>query len=294
MNKDQLGYFLLVYQTRNVAEAAASIPMSPQGLNKSIRSLEQELGVQLFTADSNGNRVPTRYADAFAGYVERVDAEFNNVVKEFETIRAKENATVRLTSALGFSGFAGQACADAFCAQHPNINVVMEEKLDRQCDAAVADGEADLAFVLAPFDPTLATTTIHRERAYLWVHESSPLAERSSLQAADLDGQAIASFGEGLKIHARLLSLLEEAGAEPSVIVCSPEVFWHYQAALENKALGLTVEHLVDRDVFTQSNSVRAIPLEGLDWTAGISHRLGRPLTPHQQAFWEFAIRYFA
>ncbi len=54
MHSEQLRFFKLLYQIRNASAAARLIPMSPQGLMKSIRSLETELGVPLFIIDKNG------------------------------------------------------------------------------------------------------------------------------------------------------------------------------------------------------------------------------------------------
>ena len=54
MNSEQLYYFQLAYSEGNFSAAARRVPMSLQGLTKSIRALERELGVTLFVPDPDG------------------------------------------------------------------------------------------------------------------------------------------------------------------------------------------------------------------------------------------------
>ncbi len=52
MNQRQLKYFLEVYSLSSITLAAKKLYISPQGLSKTIASLESELGVQLFIPSS--------------------------------------------------------------------------------------------------------------------------------------------------------------------------------------------------------------------------------------------------
>ena len=53
MYREQLEYFALAYRLGSFSAAAKRVPMSPQGIAKSVRSLEGELGVTLFEAAAN-------------------------------------------------------------------------------------------------------------------------------------------------------------------------------------------------------------------------------------------------
>lgn len=60
MNTEQFRNFVVAYRTHNFSAAARAIPMSAQGFTKSIRTLENELGVPLFVRDeATGSHVPT-------------------------------------------------------------------------------------------------------------------------------------------------------------------------------------------------------------------------------------------
>ena len=89
MNWDQLHYFAAVYRERNIVAAAAQVPMSTQGLSKSIHRLEAELGVPLFVIEANGGRTPTEYADVLARFAWRIFDEYEQLTSDFERIQSK-------------------------------------------------------------------------------------------------------------------------------------------------------------------------------------------------------------
>jgi DNA-binding transcriptional LysR family regulator len=53
MNQRQLQYFLEVYSQNSITRVANNLFVTPQGLSKTISTLEKELGVQLFKHKSN-------------------------------------------------------------------------------------------------------------------------------------------------------------------------------------------------------------------------------------------------
>ena len=48
MNVRQLSYFMEVYRQGSIAGAARTLFISPQGISKTILSLEEEVSVELF------------------------------------------------------------------------------------------------------------------------------------------------------------------------------------------------------------------------------------------------------
>ena len=49
MNQKQLQYFLMTYETQNIQQAADRLFISRQAVSKTIRELENELGVPCLT-----------------------------------------------------------------------------------------------------------------------------------------------------------------------------------------------------------------------------------------------------
>lgn len=76
MNQRQLSYFLEVYSQNSITLAAKNLFISPQGLSKTIYSLEEELGVQLFIHKHN-QILPTANAARLAIHAKNILDEYN-------------------------------------------------------------------------------------------------------------------------------------------------------------------------------------------------------------------------
>lgn len=162
MNEDQLRYFLSVYRERNIINAAASAPMTTQGLGKSIRKLESELGAKLFSIDANGGRTPTVFADALALFIDRVDDDRRRLQREFANIHESNSNRLTLSVAVAAENSDVEECANAFSNNHKAITVELTEVSAERCTAMLLDGEVGLGIVEAPFHPRLAMTPLAR------------------------------------------------------------------------------------------------------------------------------------
>lgn len=97
MNTEQLYYFELAYTEGSFSAAARKVPVSHQGLTKSIRSLERELGVTLFAPDPDtGLPAPTPYAQELYEFVTVFHSNLRLLNEAFKRLRGEESYTVRL------------------------------------------------------------------------------------------------------------------------------------------------------------------------------------------------------
>lgn len=287
MNTDQFKHFALVYKLRSFALAASQVPMSPQGLAKSIRKLEQEFDVEFFEADASGARVPTEFGDRMMDFVNEAELQRVQLVWEFDRIRARRQKRVRVASCLGISGFIGLRLKEAFEAQNPDVRIDLIELSDDACDEAISLGRVDLGFTLAPFDGRLANVPLFTEPFYLWINAKDSRSMKECVTMRDLDGACVSSFGDGIKCDAVLRKKLAEAGSAPTFFN-SPEVYWHYENALLNRSIGLTVQHFVALKAFCASDEVRAVPLDDLNWSIGLSYIPSHVFAEHEARFVDF------
>ena len=75
MNQKQLRYFWEVYQTCNIQQAADKLHISRQGVSKTLRQLEQELGQPLFLRTAQGLE-PTDFAAGLLPHARRLLDEY--------------------------------------------------------------------------------------------------------------------------------------------------------------------------------------------------------------------------
>lgn len=279
-------YFTFVYQARNYSAAARMIPMSPQGLAKSIHSLESELGVSLFI-DVNGALTPTPYADTFLKYVNTWEQNHLMLKEEFDKIRAKEHHEIRLGTSLGIIGFIGTDFITTFEKKHPEISIVYNELNDTYCEEGLLRGTYDFAFTLAPYKKEFVTKELYATQVYLWINlkKSKSLSDKLSIE--DLRDKSIAMPGKDFRIYETIMELCRSKGITLHEVYASNEIFWLYEYASQGKGFAFTLPHLMDLSVFAHNEDVTALPLDGVCWRFGISYVSSRQLLPHEKLFFE-------
>ena len=293
MHSEQLRFFKLLYQIRNASAAARLIPMSPQGLMKSIRSLETELGVPLFIIDKNGTMTPTAYSEAFNRFVQKTDADFRFFKCELERIAAQERCEIRLGTSLGIIGFIGADFLESFEKKHPSVSVTYNELSDVMCEAGLLSGAYDLAFTLAPYDGRVVTTDLYETQVYFWVNTEMAYGFGNSISISDLSGKSIAMPGKDYKIYNTIIERCLAESVNPKSVFTSSEIFWLYEFVSSRRGIAFTLPHLMALPTFTHNSSIRALPLEGVHWRFGIAHLSSHKLMPYERQFMEYCMAEF-
>ncbi len=286
MNSDQLRYFEFAYDEGSYSAAARRVPVSHQGLTKSLRALERELGVTLFTTDAaTGMPVPTPYAHELYEFCSVFDSNVRLLKESFERLRADERYTVRLGCSLGVLNAFGPALLQEFCEAHPNVDVPYWESNDALCEEELRAGRYDIAICVTPVAQGCTGQELYRSPFYFWMRRDDPLARaleaqgRTSLLVEDLAGRDIAIPGTGFKCFEQLRRVAAERGVELGHLIEVGEIFPLYGYAMEGEVLGFANGTLVGLPVFNSVPDVVAFPVEGLSWGFALerltTHALG-------------------
>lgn len=91
MQIDSLRYFVELARVGSFYRAAKNVFISQQGLNRSISSLESELGVKLIERESRGVRL-TRAGEVFHEHAKLLLAEYSDMLKDLYAEHATQNA----------------------------------------------------------------------------------------------------------------------------------------------------------------------------------------------------------
>ncbi|HNP66049.1 MAG TPA: LysR family transcriptional regulator, partial [Woeseiaceae bacterium] len=85
MELRQLRHFLTLMETRNFTRAAEQCCLTPQALSKSIRRLEESLGVRLFDRDTRMVQ-PTLFGEQIHLYAQNIDAESRSLIRTIDSL----------------------------------------------------------------------------------------------------------------------------------------------------------------------------------------------------------------
>ena len=151
MDFRQLENFVEVCEKMSFTKAANNLYISQQGVSKSIKALEEELGVRLFFR-TNSSLALTNYGTILLQHARGLVKDYTAILTEIneEKNRDKDSITVGLTS--GVSNFLPVNLFEDYLQSHPKIRISIREYNDTTVDEALLNGEIDIGFCVGPID----------------------------------------------------------------------------------------------------------------------------------------------
>ncbi|MBA3848748.1 MAG: LysR family transcriptional regulator [Opitutus sp.] len=188
MELRHLRYFTTVARTLNFSQAARELHLAQPPLSAQIKSLEHELGVQLFARSSRGVAL-TQAGQAFlpkALDALRAAERAGESARSLATGRTDELRIGIIPPALT-AGIAARV--QAFHSAHPHLRLTFRTGGAADLHAALKHGEIDVAVTRPPAaSPALRERLLERHELLLAIPARHPLARRRAVPWPALDG----------------------------------------------------------------------------------------------------------
>lgn len=143
METNKLKHFITVYDTQNLRQAAELLNLSHSALSKSLKTLENELGYNLFLPEGRGI-VSTKNAEQLYPKAKNVLAEIEKL-NNLET-RHEAKHTLKIATFEVFSTYFLQILKQDFSKYHLEMHELLQGNLEK----AVAEGRVDFALTYEP------------------------------------------------------------------------------------------------------------------------------------------------
>ncbi|OBF59355.1 LysR family transcriptional regulator [Mycobacterium sp. 852002-50816_SCH5313054-b] len=234
MELRQLDYFLAVADTLSFTRAAKRLHVVQSGVSATIKSLERELGAELFVRGPAGVTL-TAAGQELAPHA-RATLEAARAAKEAVAATAGAvRGTVRLGTLMSINNIDLPTLLADLYARHPGV--LVQVRFARAGSAGLAqqlrDGNLDVALVVLPDGPPadLHTRLVAAFELLLVVPVSHPLAGRESVALAELAGMSFVDGPPGYGNRAVVDRAFAAAGVQRAV-------------ALEVADIGTTATHI--------------------------------------------------
>ena len=287
----QLEYFFTLYRLKDYSAAANAIPISYQGLRKSISKLEAEMGVTLFVGGDGGGLEPTPAADALYEHTLKWSEDIDNLDKAIHTQGGNKVRSLHVCASIGVLNSLGYELFFKFDDAYPNIRLNITELTDTGTDESLLRGEFGIGFTVSPFDEELVTTPLLSQPSAAWVNKNHPLASKTALALRDLADENVMMPNVQYKEARYLLSLLNDKGIHLASKRFSSDPTWSMAFAAAGKGIGLT-----PANVYGYSKSPKDVVLlplvDGYTRTMGLSHRRGHILSADERCFRNYIVEY--
>lgn len=257
MELHQLRYFLAIVDSGTFTAAAEAVRVSQSGVSTQVRKLERELGVELLERSSRQVRL-TAEGERLVPYARAAVAAVDEVRAAALDLRGLVSGTLRVGAV---TGLAWPPLFDALAgmhAEHPGIDIRLQEGMSRELVERVREGMLDLAVAAwadaAPDD--LHTSIVVDEALAVLVAPGHPWASRSRIRPAELARADLISLPPGTGARDALDAVMAREGVVvvPRWEVATPA----YIEVLAARGLGVGVLNIVNARQWT---TVRAVPI---------------------------------
>lgn len=246
MNIRDLNVFFAVVETKHLTKASKLLYMTPQGISKVIKNLENECDCELFIRTSSGMEL-SECGKCFFEYAQKAKSDYHNMRNEMLRIKQKEHGVVDLLSAFGILRLVTPECLLDFKRRYPEIDFYHRERPDKQVERWLLSGEGNVAFSLAPCDEKLYDVSeLASFPVKLLVNKKHPLSKKSSVLIQDLEGEPLYIESREFKIHDMIVDKCREAGFEPNIMFETSGFSLCHKMVRENKGISVTVDFVSD------------------------------------------------
>lgn len=181
MNIKDLEYYKVVCEQKSITKAAHALYLTPQGLSKIIKNIENELEATLLNRTASGISL-TRSGTYLYQHLEDFLEPYHSVCSEIRCIEQQEKREIDLLSAYGILRLVTPECLADFREKYPEITLTYREYPDRQVEQRFLAGEGNVAFTIGNHGANYMDATFMESfEIKLLVNEEHPLSRKKSV-----------------------------------------------------------------------------------------------------------------
>ncbi len=258
MNEKDLKSFLTVYQENSINQAAKKLFITPQGLSKNIKNLEQELDTILFERTKNGVHA-TESAHILNEKAQRLILEYDEIKRAMQH-NGLGQKMLRIGCANGILNLLPFSILKEFMECYPDIQVEWGEYENEVVRDKLIKSEIEYGFVVGSWNEAAVTVKKQYEtNLVLLVYAGHELYQEKSICLEQLKNEKIILLNEKFHIFHNLVEACETRGFLPQIIAKTSDVSSQYKLCREGFGLAVVPEFVKNE---FQMEHLHAIPFE--------------------------------
>ena len=287
MNLKSLKVFCDIAARRSFSRAAEDNGISQSAASQVVSQLESRLGVQLIER-SKRPLVLTREGQVFCDGSRKLIARYEALEDEVRSLHEEVAGRVRVAAIYSVGLHGMSRYVQEFMSRHPKATVRLEYLHPDRVLEAVERGEADIGIVSFPRSTRSIEAEPWRDEPMVVVcAPGHPLAGRSQVTLAELDGQRLVGFDPDLVIRHELDRALAAHSAEPEIVMEFDNVETIKRAVEIDAGVAILPEPTVVREAAAGTLAVVRLPGDELVRPLGIIRARGMVPAPTVQRFVE-------
>ncbi|MDO5293126.1 MAG: LysR family transcriptional regulator [bacterium] len=283
MNIKDMSCFVKVCENKSISATAESFFMSPQGISKAIKRMEDELKAELFIRTQNGV-VPTEYGKIFYEHALNIIKEYEDTTKVIVDLKTQNNGLIRMASAFGILRFLSPEFIRVFMDKYPLIHLDYMEFPDRYIEENILNDKYDVGLV--PYleqDPNLEYIPLFSREICFVTHEKSQFYKLSEVSIREISSEPIIMENENFLIHHIMKDTATMEGIDLDIYFNTSGFSLCYKLCTENEGNTISMDYIFED---MKSENLKMLPFkEHPEWKVALIRKKGIPLSPNMESF---------
>ena len=253
MDTRDLRCFRLVYEEGSINKAANQLFITPQGLSRIIRKLEDEFQTSLFKRTTSGT-IPTKSGDYLFTHSQDLLFQMENIKREMIKINNRPN-TLHV-------GFACGTLQVLHLEQlfDSNFQVQWEEIENDEVSEKLMNHTLDIGFIIGSNSHAeLVSTEVYTGKMNALVYEGHPFYNKQLLHIEDLKEQPLITLNEKYFTYHSLIQRCSDFGFTPNILMSTMESQLIYRFCAQKLGIGIDADIHKNNDILSE---IRKIEIE--------------------------------
>lgn len=235
----QIEVFHAVVLARSITAASKVLNVSQPSLSRTIRRMEDLLGIELF-ARERGGLIPTSEALLIFAEIDGIVRQISGLSGQISRIIGGEAAVFRVGATASPARALVPQALKALSVRVPSLELFFDVLSVDQMDDYLVSGRGEAIVTIAEVDhPLIGSERVGTARLVAVVPSSHPLADRETLSAADLEGVDFIAFPDFGAHHAVIDKYLKTTSV--NVNIKAVVRFSDTALALANQGMGIAL-----------------------------------------------------
>ncbi|OPJ60748.1 LysR family transcriptional regulator [Clostridium oryzae] len=247
MEFEQLKYFLTIVKYKSFTLAAYELCISQSSLSKRIKSLEQELGVQLFDRTTR-NISLTAFGEEFIGFSTRATGEYDQMVFKLKKHIELTHKSIIIGAAPVVNYYMISSLISAYKNSFPYIKIEFIQKKNKELIKMLKENQVDVAFFLTDSMESkyFNIYPVIYDRVVAVVDLKHPLVKKECITFSDVKDEKFIFFEPAAGMNGTVIDLCRQTGFTPNILYNCTQVDTMLGLAAEGLGVAIIMEKAVN------------------------------------------------
>jgi DNA-binding transcriptional LysR family regulator len=295
MDERQLERFVDVVESGSLSRTSNRLNISQPALSKSLRLLEEQLGIKLLERGPRGVKL-TKFGDVFYRRARSIASQFRRAREDLGELKGSAAGQVSLGATPG-PGVLDRIVPDAvwrIAAKRPWLRVTVRSGTSQELLPALHQGDLDILFTVLDErvkGPDLKVETLFEDHFVLVVNRRHPLLPKSEITLSDLTAFRWVLLQDAGALWQTVEDVARQHGITPLAPMQSNSVVFVRTMVTKSDCIGVLPSYAAEMSI--EAGAVTSIPLERISEHSvlprlvrpmGVVHSTGTDLTPAGEA----------